>query len=541
MSHPRCPSFNRSRHDGAFTLVEMLIAVALVVVLMLAVTQIFSIAGKTVGGGQALGAMVRDAQAAQTVLNRDLSAAAVTDGAMVIRMQRIAAWRNRSDLFGDLDQDPMTYDGDGDGVEEVDLAGNTAPNQYRSLLYNFRNHRVDAMTFFARDRFVRQTGNDGTLVANMTSNEAAISIHHLTLPHTSGSFFLDGAANAGAAPNGDPTPANKLLTPGNYKTGTTDQPSKLDSNPQNLLASQWLLGRVAMLLVEPTGGVINDKNGVSQVYIQRSANSSDTVDTNDDLTPFQLNSSASAGTKKVQDARFDLAGTSIDAISTQIRNILTANAGADWWTPLTMNNTRFAVNPFVTRPITAQAASQQVPAFVPACSQFIVEFAGDFVTQDWNPDGTGDPDETTDLANTNYGRVLGTGPDGRIDTVYNPALPAAERYTGQVRWYGLPRDSNGDGIIRANEGDVVPVRDVAGVAQAFERTFPSGAAIPMTDNYYTTTSSSIAVNPEYLVAWSPNDTNRPKMIRITLGIDRPEADGRLNDAQLFEYVFKVGQ
>jgi hypothetical protein len=30
------------------------------------------------------------------------------------------------------------------------------------------------------------------------------------------------------------------------------------------------------------------------------------------------------------------------------------------------------------------------------------------------------------------------------------------------------------------------------------------------------------------------------LIRITLGIDRPEAEGKLLDGQSFEYVFNVG-
>ncbi len=514
----RTRDFAQTRERAAgFTLMEMLVTVALVMVLMLAVTQIFSIASKTIGGGQALGAAVRDAQAAQTVLNRDFSAAASDGACFIIRSQRIGAFRNHDDLFGDLDQNPLTIDIDGNGTENDPVNDLNIATKYNNLYYNFRNHRVDSLMFFARDRYVRQTGNDGTLVDNMTSGEAAIFIHHLTLPHTNGSFFVKGGT---AAPK---------TTPGAYDAASTTAQAKIDDNPQNLLASQWMLGRVAMLLIAPTAGVINDSAGDSQVYLQRAA----------DLTPLTPGTTASTGGKTLIDGRFDLAGTSI----TDFHAILTAAIGANptWYQNLMIDD-RFQVNPFVTRPITAAAAANQVPAFVPACTQFIVEFAGDFITQkaDGTLDTTGDP--TTG----------GLKPDGVIDFVPG---------TKQIRWYGLPRDTSADGTIVAGTGDVVPVRDAMKAlpvsapaltpaqitassypnfpVMPFEKTMPNGTGGSVTTDYYT--AASVSPNPQYTVAWGPDDTNRPKLIRITLTIDRPEAQGRLADGQNFEYVFEVGQ
>jgi hypothetical protein len=156
------------------------------------------------------------------------------------------------------------------------------------------------------------------------------------------------------------------------------------------------------------------------------------------------------------------------------------------------------------------------------CSQFIVEFAGDWLTQNRDPDGNNTPDEQADLESANYGAVTAIAPDNVIDfvpatrgvwaagtayvagdvvidaTIPNPlfyvalrpstnivpnssaadwAVTAAPRVT---RWYGMPRDVRGgpggtpDGSILARpqlpnvrgpaapnmNTDVVPLADV---------------------------------------------------------------------------------
>ena len=71
--------------------------------------------------------------------------------------------------------------------------------------------------------------------------------------------------------------------------------------------------------------------------------------------------------------------------------------------------------------------------FVRGCSQFIVEFAGNYVTQ--NQDSTPN--------NSNFGKVTSPTPDpsGKLDFI--PMKDANGNWTRQIRWYGFPRDVAG--------------------------------------------------------------------------------------------------
>ena len=439
----------------AFTLVEMLVTCGLTAVLMLAVTQIFSIASKTMGGGQALGAAVRDAQAAQAVLYRDLSAALSGNigPCFIIQSGATRAYRNKNDEAADTTVG--TFDFDGDGTED------TIP----ASTYNFRNHRVDTLGFFAMDRYARQTGDGTTLVLEDASREAWIWYGHLNLANDAG--LASNATRPGAA---------------------------LATNPNNYYATQWALGRAAILLKDPA-------SIAGTAYLARNAGIP--------MTPICFN--AGGPNTALMDHTYDLAGTTV----TQFRNDINT-VGATWWNNMCFEDGttlvgRFRANRFQTRPLNALRVAQQIPIFLPACTQFMVEFAGDFVTQDA---GTGAVVPDPDLD----GNVDNNG-DGTIDYVAT---------TRQVRWYGLPRDTTGDGAINALSGDVTPVRDTAGAQLSFER-----GTLASTTNYVTAPGT-------YTAAWGPSQTNRPKMIRITLVIDRPEAEGKLLDGQSFEYVFNVG-
>jgi chitodextrinase len=245
---------------------------------------------------------------------------------------------------------------------------------------------------------------------------------------------------------------------------------------------------------------------------------------------------------------------------------------------------RFQANPFVEKPVTPASVSKQAPIFLPACTQFIIEFAGDYISQiAANPDewvntksyavgdvvkvpagstytiyvavaastGQQPPNTTywqTAVAGTinTYKPNGGISPDGQMDFVQG---------TNQIRWYGLPRDTNGNGVITANDGDVVPVCDVSRTAMPFEKSWPFNIADPThppvasdipaagSDFYINTNMPKNAagqIDPSYTVAWGPADTNRPKLVRITLVVDRPEAASNQFDGSTFEYVFKLG-
>ena len=186
--------------------------------------------------------------------------------------------------------------------------------------------------------------------------------------------------------------------------------------------------------------------------------------------------------------------------------------------------------------------------FLANCSQFAVEYAGDFVTQvkadpyGATPAERQPPDE---------GRVASNEPDDVLDFVKAPDGAV------NVRWYGLPRDANGDGRIEGGGGrgqsnrltDVVPLRDVRRTASVrktgerdeapFERMtdekgrqrlpFPAGG------DY----AGSMPEGATYVVAWGPDTAGspRPLMLRIVFALDDPS--GRLSEAQTYEYVVRL--
>jgi hypothetical protein len=189
-------------------------------------------------------------------------------------------------------------------------------------------------------------------------------------------------------------------------------------------------------------------------------------------------------------------------------------------------------------------AAQTAPIFVRGCTQFIVEFAGDYATQD-----------------PVTGNVTSAYPDtdGQIDYIIDA--------TGKrrIRWYGFPRDTATDSNITGvalNNGspvpdgaiglwDVIPVAwYLRGSLPAFTRQLPferdvpdsSGPMSSFTMGFTQTSAASNSprmVTPPYVCAWGPNTAAalRPKMIRITIGIDEP--NGRLGTKQIYEFIYKL--
>lgn len=505
----------------------MIISVALVLVLMLAVTKIFSITGAAVGASQGLNAATRDARAAQTVFTQDLGALASDSPFIVIRNQIQSAYRNKLDEQSDLDGNPLTLDINGNGVD----GESTVPGEIVApLTINSRNHRQDVFTFCARNRFYRQTGNNGTFVDNMSSPEAWIWYGHLALPDNSGNYKTAGNGSAAA-------------------------------NPNNFYASQWTLGRTAALMVTPTANKIYDAASppVSQTYFAVS-----TAGTYD-LTPLSPETSSSDNAFTIPTARYDLVGTSIadfkQRLADYINPLKTPKAsyygGNNWWEAL-MTRTPIQANPLVQKPMSSTGSAGLVPLFLPACSQFIVEYAGDFMSQDQ----FGNPQFTTSVIS---GKKVPAGPDGQVDFIYDPT-------TGQktIQWYGLPRSPAGNAIIAPESGDVVPLGDFFHHIAARIVGTDGKTVTPNSDNQekfdtvadlntvgfasferYTTNRSladsfdtSVATAFSYYAAWGPDSgtgTNipRPKMYRITITIDRPEMAGRTQDGQTFEYIINA--
>ncbi len=91
----------------AFTLTEVLISVALVLVLILGVNQVFSLTGRAVGAGQAISEITRQARGAQSVFTQDLANADFDRCPFVwINSTTMAAFRNKADQTADIDFNP---------------------------------------------------------------------------------------------------------------------------------------------------------------------------------------------------------------------------------------------------------------------------------------------------------------------------------------------------------------------------------------------------------------------------------------------------
>src|SRR5687767_14276615 len=262
----------------AFTLIELMVSVAIVLILILAVHQVFRLTSDTIGAGQALGSKVRDYRAVQAVLRNDISmataplaagGATLDDGPLLlIRSARMTMFRSRGDQLADSDGDPSTVDIDADNVEgEAGVPGEVA----RTTDLSDRSHRLDRLMFFTRGLFRRQTGGSvasggsGPFQAEMSSPEAFVWYGHLGLPDH-GAAVSDPRRFASRRPG-------ERVPPG----APAGQPQP--GNPLNYYAADWALGRVAITLAEGTeapsrrldgvGDVISDDRDVEQIFYAR--------------------------------------------------------------------------------------------------------------------------------------------------------------------------------------------------------------------------------------------------------------------------------
>ena len=116
---------------------------------------------------------------------------------------------------------------------------------------------------------------------------------------------------------------------------------------------------------------------------------------------------------------------------------------------------RVAVNPQIQTPLTSAMVAQVAPYLLQHCSQFIVEYAGDYLQQD-----------------PASGNLTGIGQDGQIDYYIDGSG------NHQIRWYGMPRSNSGASTIY-------------GVPNPSDTNEPWSTYLP---NVGTATSPSIAIN-----------------------------------------------
>jgi prepilin-type N-terminal cleavage/methylation domain-containing protein len=593
----------------AFTLVELMISIALALLLILGVNQIFKYTTQAVGAGQAINADIQASRAAQTTMSTDFGGIVGNGygpndaGSIIIGSRSVYTYRNAQDLASEgaistnaptsLGLPTAAYiDLDGDGQ----FGNANVPGEVVwPCTYNFRNHRIDCLSFFSRDTFHRQTGNLGTYVDNMTGTEAWIWYGHLWLPDNNGAFPYTTYPSGGSYVSGQSGPAT---LPGAMSASV---------NPNNYFASQFVLGRLAMVLKEKSvdtsgGGSITDNAQFPQRFIDRAKVYPKLTLTPPnnyavDVDPLGCDSTAAAAAGDstswyLENARFDLAATSIASFRTKLMsfinnpNTTTMNSLPLWYDWMMDGNinpptgrsfksngyTRVQCKPFLSKPADAAGMAQASPYLISGCSQFIVEFAGDFLTQDNDPthvDANGKPSYGTAAPyHTKYGDVIATTPsavvpptaaattpDGQLDfSIVNTGTAASPIWSKQIKWYGMPRSTSGQPYVCCFNGDVVPVRDW--LLQAVD--LPVGSAPPLADSVNTSLPfekvgpvyqpkdysgayagagmSLLEAQNGYICAFGPYDL-RPKLIRITMVLEDP--NGRLPDGQTYQYVFQV--
>jgi prepilin-type N-terminal cleavage/methylation domain-containing protein len=552
-------SRGRLCHKSGFTLIEVMISIAIALVLILGIAQIFSMAQRTTGAGTQVLADTETNRGIQQMLLND--ARGITNGigdspGLVILSYPAAAFRNRPDQQQDNDADVTT-------LNDPANAGKSLPPEAISAIDD-RIHRTDVLGFFSRGKFTRQTGDSGnppdpkfppSLTSPTTSEEAFIWYGHLALPD------------------------NNLLNKWNYKNpgaliaaGTAQFWSPgagtAATNPNNFFASDWILGRQVILLSpratsnEPH--IMGTSSGAKPLWL-----------------PIAQPSVANDSGIPLYASRYDLADATIASYRQSFTAPTSSPPPPQWWlgwqglsgwdissSGRSMKNpvqTRFLGNPFLRKPTTtgtgtetqqlSAAIAQMSPVFVRGCTQFIVEFAGDFLTQNASANGA----------------ITAGRPDGQIDyvDVVDPSNPS--KHLHQTRWYGFPRNAGATtgGMNLADPGWVLPVSTVLSLANIptvghyldFERSpaLPASGSVPppppwtgaWTQNsgnaagglpsaYPGAPTYSGALVP-YGCAWGPDTDGfsvpRPKMIRVTIGIDDPT--GHLNTQQLYEYVFNL--
>lgn len=546
----------------AFTLVEVLISLAIALILILGISQIFGLAQRTTGAGNAVLAFAEADRGMMPIFTRDFRT--MVDGssmpALVISSYALGAFRNRADMVQDLDGDPCT-------VNNVSGSGSTGAMSYTQI--NERMHRLDKLGFFSRSTFSRQTSDNGStnLTSPTTSDEAFVWYGHLALPNN------PMIQNWKYATPDAVTGANSAW----YNPGQPNV-SAANVNDNNLFSSNWMLGRQVMLMLP--------RPPLGSSYFPGPPTA----------IPFDLGSNISVGAQELNSrtpqraSRFDLVATSIDRYRQFLFTVCypggfsaTVPPRAWGWArmmgitfpipsppPTGTTDPRFKANPFPYRPDAtaangvasaqwmAAAIAQTSPILARGCSQFIVEYAGNFVTQDLN----------NAVGNASYGQILSAKPDptGKLD--FTVAMdPSTRQWTQHVRWYGFPRDPYNEGTIGVQgakgsvQFGVCPLRDTLVQATDFAAVYPSPAypntpslapperaAPPLRADYLPALGSGgpppmPAVNGTassyYICAWGPDTINfpQPKLIRITFALDDP--DGHLNSSQTFEYVFAL--
>lgn len=453
MTQPKHTSSVRAARRGynsprrsAFTLVELMISIALALMLIYGIAQVFKLSGDTVGANQAVGTIVRDERAAAATLTEDFRNC-LYDSPLFLISNRIAygyagsgsgfgykaGWKNadeeRDEGVGSDPLDPPTINGSAVPRTSITAGSDRTP-------------RIDRLAFFVRNLYRRQTAANDQASSTATSTDAFVWYGHTALP-------TDATA-----------------------------PALATVEPFEQYAADRVLGRMSILMksigtISAADDPIKDPNGsplspLGWVLPERN------------VTLLKGRNNAAAAYQSVK----DLAPVSVEewrAFADTAYSV--PNTGFyNWFRPMEDANPDPAVRgfwrawcrPTVARPIDQVKMAQASSYFVGHCTQFIVEYAGDYLNQnEVEPNVPGLPTDAAVKMNPKTGELVYGQTDGQIDYIidtsadgtftggtfkHNDPPKDPSKWSRRVRWYGLPRDVTGDGHITIN--DVVPLSDV---------------------------------------------------------------------------------
>ena len=627
---------SRAHHRSTgFTLLELMISIALVLILLLGVNYVFRTAVDSIGAGEQIIQFTQDSRTASRELLSDFNNVAPDPPCFIIASQIVPQFLNANDAQNGTDPRYFldtstntayiygTQTGSMPGANNtISINGQTYTVEYiPAAVPNNRDHRCDMVRFFVHGLFPRRTGSNNAFISTTTSSaqDAFITIGHAMLPTVDASVFVgpttDGGGNSTLVLN---PILGHLVQQGAYPPLYGTSPVYQDGGvtaTQRLggYAADWVLARNVTLLRDP-----NSISTANDFYYPRQVSGSAGAPAwyGVNMTPLGNDSpdssSSLANATVYQSSRYDLVGRTMEQIRRDIADaILYQNANGQpavgkpmnfWWNPLVYNLgavsrtgaiqqfdfetyaggfsdtavapdlTRMNASPQIPTPLSGQGVALMSPYFLPHVSQFIVEYAGDYLQQDTNVTVPGSPT----VLNTDYGAITGLGQDGQIDFVVD------QNGNRRIRWYGMPRSTSG--VPNPNNGilirgfdpnndtgsaanmrdfiDVVPLRDYYYMYQRglnptspvysapqwekdinFDPTRDYGQPLPWTTGAglsnafqvnYTVPQTPGYANARYACAWY-NDM--PAMIRILIKVDDP--NNKVKDGPWYEYVFKL--
>jgi hypothetical protein len=527
-----------SRRATGFTLVEVMISVTMVLLLIYGVAQVFKLSADAMGANQALSAIIRDHRAGSATLAEDFRNC-VPDSPLFL-ISSTLAYQPGVPVSPPDKVDGVLLDRRGgragykSAAEErqIEPAINRANdwpfnNASIFLRVDDRNPRLDRLAFFARGLYRRQAGGTRPLT---TSNEAYIWYGHTALQKD---------------PDKPAAGSNSV-----YGGGVSMV------LPENQYVSERILGRVAILMKHAGDAATPWVGGTSSLGQQPPQPPAENSQL---LWPLAYDNGAfrlTAGVPPYAPGAVpygDISGFSVEDFRVHSNRAFELSRKS-WFRTMEDQKSsaeasskymRFFCDPTVRRPLDALSLASSSRFFMGRVTQFAVEYAGDYLDQDPT---TGDVKDVAQKMDASGNLTYGTT-DGLIDFVVDQSAGTGVKAVRRVRWYGLPRDSNGDGHITVD--DVVPLGDVMRFNAALKQfSAPWEIEIPLqtanlgqsglhypriNKDYANATLEHVkAVSPrpfKYTCAWH-NDA--PPMIRVLLKID--DATGKLQDGQWYEYV-----